>query len=63
MLDKADSLVNTHPDSVIQLLEPLNGEKGEMATAQRMRWQLLLTSAQNKCDTVFNHEDIQLELV
>ena len=63
LLDKADSLVNTHPDSVIQLLEPLNKDKGEMATAQRMRWLLLLTSAHNKCDTVFNHADIQLELV
>ena len=63
LLNSADSLVNIHPDSVIQLLEPLNGEKGEMTTAQRMRWQLLLTSAQNKCDTVFNNEDIQLELV
>ena len=63
VLDTADSLVNEHPDSVIQLLEPLAIEKEKMASSQQMRWQLLLTSAQNKCDTIFRDDSLQLELV
>ena len=34
-----------------------------MASSQQMRWQLLLTSAQNKCDTVFRDDSLQRELV
>ena len=63
VLDTADSLVNEHPDSVIQLLEPLAIEKEKMASSQQMRWQLLLNSAQNKCDTIFRDDSLQLELV
>ena len=63
ILDTADSLVNVHPDSVIQLLEPLTPEKKNMETSQQMRWQLLLTAAQNKCDSVFGDDSLQLELV
>ena len=63
VLDTADSLVNEHPDSVIQLLEPLAIEKEQMASSQQMRWQLLLNSAQNKCDTIFRDDSLQLELV
>ena len=63
LLRTADSLVNVRPDSVIQLLEPLGREQENMATAQRMRWQLLLTSAQNKCDILFHSDSLQLELV
>ena len=63
LLRTADSLVNVRPDSVIQLLEPLGKEQEDMAAAQRMRWLLLLTSAQNKCDTIFHSDSLQLELV
>ena len=63
ILDTADSLLNIRPDTVIQLLEPLGSNEDKMAKSQRMRWQLLLTSAQNKCDTVFKDDSLQLELV
>lgn len=61
LLDAADSLLNSRPDTVIQLLE--TADTREMSLAQRMRCRLLLTSARNKCDTVFHSDSLQWALV
>ena len=63
VLNTADTLLSVRPDSVIQLLEPLASKQEKMEKSQKMRWQLLLLMAQNKCDTVFHSDSIQEELV
>ncbi len=63
LLTTAANLLNTYPDSVIQLLEPLVEDEDIMSKSQRMRWMLLLTSAYNNCDTVFRSDSLQQALV
>ena len=63
LLTTAGYLLNTYPDSVIQLLEPLVEDKEIMSKPEKMRWMLLLTSAYNQCDTVFRSDSLQQELV
>ena len=63
LLARADSLININPDSVIQLLEPIEEKVDEMETSKKMRCLLLLTTARNKCDTVFRSDSLQQTLV
>ena len=62
LLARADSLININPDSVIQLLEPIEEKVDEMETSKKMRCLLLLTTARNKCDTVFRSDSLQIVL-
>lgn len=62
-LDKADSLMNTAPDSALAILNSLESSSQDFSQEELRRWQLLRLMAQNKCDTVFHSDSLQLELV
>ncbi len=47
-----DSLVNARPDSALTLLNTLLPDTNQMSKRTLMRFHLLRTNAQNKCDTV-----------
>ena len=52
-LGGVDSLINTRPDSALTLLNALLPDTNAMSERDLMRFHLLRTNAQNKCDTVF----------
>ena len=62
-LDKADSLMNTAPDSAPTILNSLESLSQDFSQEDLSRRQLLCLIAQNKCDTVFHSDSLQLELV
>ena len=61
MLDRAESVMNENPSEAITILDSI-GDDG-FSRSQHMRRLLLLTNAQNKCDTVFRSDSIQRLLV
>ncbi len=61
MLDRAETVMNENPSEAIAVLESI-GDDG-LSRSQRMRRLLLLTNAENKCDTVFRSDSIQRLLV
>ena len=61
MLERAEATMNDNPNEAIALLDSI-GDSG-LSRSQRMRRLLLLTNAQNKCDTVFRSDSIQRLLV
>ena len=62
-LGKADSLMNTAPDSALTILNSLESSSQYFSQENLRRWQLLRLMAQNKCDTVFHSDSLQLKLV
>ena len=60
VMDRADSLMNTRPDSALTLLNTLLPDTDKMSERDLMRFHLLRTNAQNKCDTVFRAEHAAL---
>ena len=52
VLDSADSLMNARPDSALTLLNTLLPDTNAMSKRDLMRFHLLRTNAQNKCDSV-----------
>ena len=60
VLDSADSLMNARPDSALTLLNALLPDTDQMRKGDLMRFHLLRTNAQNKCDTVFRAEHATL---
>ena len=62
ILDTADSLMDSRPDSALTLLNTLDVHEQRMGKQQHMRWLLLRTAAQNKCDTIFHTDAIQQSL-
>ena len=61
MLDRAERVINENPSEAIAVLDSI-GDNG-LSRSQLMRHLLLLTNAQNKCDTVFRSDSIQRLLV
>ena len=57
MLDRAEAVMSDNPSQAIAVLDSI-GDDG-LSRSQRMRRLLLLTNAQNKCDTVFRSDSIQ----
>jgi len=51
-LGGVDSLINARPDSALTLLNSVARDTAEMSRRDLMRFYLLRTSAENKCDTV-----------
>ena len=47
-----DTLVNARPDSALTLLYGMARDTAEMSRRDLMRYYLLRTNAENKCDTV-----------
>ena len=61
MLDRAEAVMSDNPSEAIAVLDSI-GDDG-LSHSQHMRRLLLLTNAQNKCDTVFRSDSIQRLLV
>ena len=61
-LAKADSLMNMAPDSSLFILDSLEQSAQDFSKSNLRRWQLLRMMAQNKCDTVFRSDSLQLVL-
>lgn len=61
-LAKADSLMNIAPDSSLIILDSLEASSHGFPKSTLRRWQLLRLMAQNKCDTVFRSDSLQLIL-
>lgn len=61
MLDRAEAVMSDNPSQAITILDSI-GDDG-LSRSQHMRLLLLLTNAQNKCDTVFRSDSIQRLLV
>ena len=51
-LGGVDTLVNARPDSALTLLNSIARDTAEMPRRDLMRYYLLRTNAENKCDTV-----------
>ena len=52
VMERADSLMDTRPDSALTLLNTLLPDTNAMSKRDLMRFHLLHTNAENKCDTV-----------
>ncbi len=61
MLDRAGTVIYNDPDSALAILDSM--DEDNLSRSQRMKRLLLLTNAQNKCDTVFHSDSIQRILV
>ena len=61
MLDRAGTVINDDPDSALAILDCM--DENHLSRSQRMKRLLLLTNAQNKCDTIFRSDSIQRILV
>ena len=61
ILERAESIISENPSETITLLDSICDDG--LSRSQRMRRLLLLTNAQNKCDTVFRSDSIQKLLV
>ena len=61
-LDAAQAVINDRPDSALAILDSLEPSSQDFSRANLRRWQLLRLMAQNKCDTVFRSDSLQLIL-
>ena len=63
LMSRADSLMYARPDAALALLDSIpEADRARMSKGQRMRYELLRLSAQNKCDTLFRSDSLQLML-
>ena len=63
-LSLADSLMRTRPDSALKLLQAIpSTETTRLGKKHRMRYQLLLADAQNKCYVNFTTDSVMKEVV
>ena len=53
-----DTLIDSHPDSALALLNSLRTEKNDWSKARRMRYELLTAKAQNKAFVDFTTDSI-----
>ena len=61
-LAKADSLMDARPDSALYILDTMEASSQDFTKNTLRRWQLCRLMAQNKCDTVFHSDSLQLVL-
>ena len=61
-LDAAQAIINDRPDSALAILDSLEPSSQGFSQGSLRRWQLLRLMAQNKCDTVFRSDSLQLLL-
>ena len=61
-LDAAQAIINDRPDSALAILDSLEPSSRDFSRSTLRRWQLLRLMAQNKCDTVFHSDSLQLIL-
>lgn len=58
MLNRAEALINSAPDSAVSVLDSLKGELTDMRQSQQMRYWLLRTSAENQLDSTLHRDSI-----
>lgn len=58
LLNTADSLLSEKPDSTLHLLEAQTDQRTNWNQSQRMRYELLLADAYNKCFVDFTTDSI-----
>lgn len=63
LLDRGDSLVTKHPDSVLAMLDSIRDEVVKSPESLRMRYELLLADAQNKAYVDFTTDSVMKEVV
>ena len=61
-LDAAQAVINDRPDSALAILDSLEPSSQEFSRSTLRRWQLLRLMAQNKCDTIFRSDSLQIIL-
>lgn len=61
-LDTAQSIINERPDSALAILDSLEASSNQFSQRTFRRCQLLRLMAQNKCDTIFRSDSLQLVL-
>ena len=61
-LDAAQAVINNRPDSALAILDSMESSSQDFSKSTLRRWQLLRLMAQNKCDTVFRSDSLQLIL-
>lgn len=59
---KADSLMRNQPDSALIILDSLEPFVQDFSRSRLRQWQLLRLMAQNKCDSVFRSDSLQIVL-
>ena len=62
VLDLAQRIINDYPDSALVILDSMEPSSHDFSTENLRRWQLFRLMAQNKCDTVFRSDSLQLVL-
>lgn len=62
-LEQAQSLLDEHPDSALQILDSLSLHEQDFSKSFRMKYQLLKLQAQNKAFVDFNSDSIAKDLV
>ena len=63
VLNHADSLLSTHPDTVLVMLDSLRAERSsDMSRRQKMRLELLRADAQNKAFVNFTTDSVMREV-
>ena len=61
-LVRAASLMDSRSDSALAILDSMESYSKDLSRSDLRRWQLLRLMAQNKCDTVFRSDSLQLIL-
>ena len=61
-LEEAEALLGSRPETALRMLDSIGREEGGMGRAERMRWQLLRLTAQNKCYVPFKSDSAALEV-
>ena len=61
-LEEAETLLGSRPEEALRMLDSIGRLDGSMGKKERMRWQLLRLTAQNKCYVPFNSDSAALEV-
>ena len=61
-LEEAEALLGSRPEEALRMLDSIGRLDGSMGKMERMRWQLLRLTAQNKCYVPFKSDSAALEV-
>ena len=61
-LEEAEALLGSRPEEALRMLDSIGRQDGSMGKKERMRWQLLRLTAQNKCYVPFKSDSAALEV-
>ena len=61
-LEEAETLLGSRPEEALRMLDSIGRLDGSMGKKERMRWQLMRLTAQNKCYVPFKSDSAALEV-